>query len=83
MFLPSGRLWSLEGGHAISYAAYYNRSHDVVTRVYDACQAYASSGISRRDNCRLFLQVTAIPYNSAVTYNLMTAIDYKSSIGAS
>jgi hypothetical protein len=34
--LPFGRLWYLEGPHAIGYAEFYSRSHDVVIRVYDA-----------------------------------------------
>jgi hypothetical protein len=33
--LPFGRLWYTEIPHAIDYAKFYSRSHDVVIRVYD------------------------------------------------
>jgi hypothetical protein len=34
--LPFGRLWYTQVSHAIGYAKFYSRSHDAVSRVYDA-----------------------------------------------
>jgi hypothetical protein len=34
--LPFGRLWYTELPHAIGYAKFRSRSHDVVIRVYEA-----------------------------------------------
>jgi hypothetical protein len=33
--LPFGRLWYTKADDAVNYAKFFNRSHDVVIRVYD------------------------------------------------